>query len=81
MHRNSIFRKAYERSEKRLYIGFDYTDKVLEKSVSPHMFGVSAFSDKFLSFLNKMIVNNIEAAKKIRIFANPAVDKNETKFN
>jgi hypothetical protein len=28
-----------------------------------------------------MVFNNIEAVKKIKIFANPALDKNETKLN
>jgi hypothetical protein len=81
MHRDSIFRKAYQRKENRLFLGFDYTEKVLEKTVSSQMFGVTPFLDGFLSNLNKMLVNNIESVKKIKIFANPAVDKNEPKFN
>jgi hypothetical protein len=81
MRKDSIFRKAYGRNEKRLYLGFDYTAKVLEKTISPQIFGVSAFLDGFLEKLNKMVVNNIDAVKKIKIFANPALDKNETKFN
>lgn len=81
MHRDSIFRKAGERKEQRLYIGFNYRDKIIEKTVSPYLLGISTFMDKFLLKLDAMVFNNIEAVKKIKIFANPALDKNETKIN
>jgi len=81
MHKDSIFRKAYERKEKKLYVGFDYSKKILEKTLSPQMFGTSPFLDGFLEKLNKMVYTNVEAVKKIKIFANPALDKNGTKFN
>jgi hypothetical protein len=81
MHRDSIFRKAIERKEQRLYIGFKYRDKIIEKTVSPYLLGISSFMDKFLLKLDAMVFNNIEAVKKIKIFANPALDKNETKIN
>jgi hypothetical protein len=81
MHRDSIFRKAGERKEQRLYIGFKYRDKIIEKTVSPYLLGISSFMDKFLLKLDAIVFNNIEAVKKIKIFANPALDKNETKIN
>ena len=81
MHRDSIFRKPTELKEKRLYVGFKYKNSVIEKTVSPYLLGVSPFMDKFLSRLNAMAFNNIEAVKKIKISANPALDKNETKLN
>jgi hypothetical protein len=81
MHRDSIFRKPAELKEKRLYVGFKYKNSVIEKTVSPYLLGVSPFMDKFLSRLNAMAFNNIEAVKKIKISANPALDKNETKLN
>lgn len=81
MHRDSIFRKAGERKEQRLYIGFKYRDKIIEKTVSPYLLGISTFMDKFLLKLDAIVFNNIEAVKKIKIFANPALDKNETKIN
>lgn len=81
MHRDSVFRKSIERKERRLNLGFRYKDRIIEKTVSPYLFGVSSFMDGFLSRLNRMFFNNIEAVKKIKIFANPALDKNETKLN
>ena len=81
MHRDSIFRKSIERKENRLYLGFSYKDKIIEKTVSPYMLGVSTFMDKFLLKLDAMVFNNIEAVKKIKIFANLALDKNSTKLN
>jgi hypothetical protein len=81
MHKNSIFRKAYERGEVKPYLGFDYKEKVIERTVSPQLFGVSERFDGFLKRLNIIMVNSIESVKKIKIFANPALDKNETKFN
>jgi len=81
MNRDSIFRKSMERKENRLYVGFSYRNKIIEKTVSPYLLGVSAFMDKFLLKLDAIVFNNIEAVKKIKIFANPALDKNETKLN
>jgi hypothetical protein len=81
MHRDSIFRKPTERKENRLYLGFSYKGKIIEKTVSPYLLGISPFMDKFLLKLDNMVFNNIEAVKKIKIFANPALDKNETKLN
>ena len=81
MHRDSIFRKHIDRKEARLYVGFNYRNKIIEKSVSPHLLGISAFMDKFLLKLDAIVFNNIEAVKKIKIFANPALDKNSTKLN
>jgi len=81
MHRDSIFRKSIERKENRLYLGFSYKDKIIEKTVSPYMLGVSVFMDRFLLKLDAIVFNNIEAVKKIKIFANPALDKNTTKLN
>lgn len=81
MHKDSVFRKTFGRNEKRLYLGFDYKKVVIEKSVSNYMLRTTPFFDGFLSKLNKIVVENIEAVKKIKIFANPALDKNETKLN
>jgi len=81
MHRDSIFKKAAARKERRLYLGFFYKDKIMERTTSPYLFGVSSFMDSFILRLNNMFYNNIEAVKKIKIFANPALDKNETKIN
>jgi len=81
MNKDSIFKKSIERKEQRLYLGFSYKDKIIEKTVSPHLFGVSTFMNGFLSKLNAIVFTNIEAVKKIKIFANPALDKNETKLN
>jgi len=81
MNRDSIFRKSIERKEQRLHTGFSYKDKILERTVSPYLLGVSSFMDGFILRLDRMVYNNIEAVKKIKIFANPALDKNETKLN
>jgi hypothetical protein len=81
MHRDSVFRKTFERNEKRLYLGVDYRKVIIEKTVSNYMLRTTPAFDKFLSKLNDIVYNNIEAVKKIKIFANPALDKNETKLN
>ena len=36
MNRDSIFRKSIERKENRLYVGFSYRNKIIEKTVSPY---------------------------------------------
>jgi hypothetical protein len=81
MNKDSVFKKTFERNEKRLYVGFDYKNVIIEKTVSNYMLRTTPSFDAFLSKLNNIVYNNIEAVKKIKIFANPALDKNETKLN
>jgi hypothetical protein len=45
------------------------------------MFGANPVLDKFISDLQGYIYEHIEAVKQIKIFANPALDKNENRLN
>ena len=45
------------------------------------MFGANPIMDAFISFLQSYMYEHIEAVKQIKIFANPALDKNENRFN
>jgi hypothetical protein len=45
------------------------------------MFGANPVMDVFLSYMEDFIYEHIEAVKQIKIFANPALDKNENRIN
>ena len=80
MTKNSIFKPSFERREKRLHLGFDYKGKVLKKTLSAQMFGVNPTLDKFLTDIDAIVFEHIEAVKQIKVWANPALDKYETEI-
>lgn len=81
MIKNSIYRAAFERNEKRLHTGFDYKGKIMKKTLSSQMFQVNETLDTFISNLDEVYYELVEAVKQIKIFANPALDKYENKIN
>lgn len=81
MIRNSIYWTVYNRKDKRLHLGFRYKGQVLAKTLSNQMFGANPIMDVFLSYMEDFIYEHIEAVKQIKIFANPALDKNENRVN
>lgn len=81
MIRNSIYWPAYNRKDKRLHLGFYYKGNVLKKTLSNQMFGSNPVLDSFLAKIERYIYEHIEAVKQIKIFANPALDKNENRLN
>lgn len=81
MIRNSIYWTVYNRKDRRLHLGFFYKGQVLRKSLSNQVFGNNSVMDGFLSFMEQFIYEHIEAIKQVKIFANPALDKNENRIN
>lgn len=78
---NSPYKSTFSRNDNRLHLGFDYKDKILQKTTSNQLWGVSAIMDTFLGNLNKTIFNWIESVKQIKVWMNPALDKHENKLN
>jgi hypothetical protein len=81
MVKDSIFRPAYSRREKRTDLGFKYKDVILKKTLSTQLFNVSPIIDTFLTNLNKVVYEWFSAVKQIKIFASPALDKYDDKIN
>ena len=81
MIRNSLYWSIYNRKDQRLHLGFRYKGQVLKRTLSNQMFGANPVMDTFLSYMEDFIYEHIEAVKQIKIFANPALDKNENRIN
>jgi hypothetical protein len=81
MTKNSIFRAAFNRRQQLLNTGYDYKDKLMQKTLSNQMYGVNETLDTFLENINEVMYENVEAVKQIKIFANPALDKYERNIN
>jgi hypothetical protein len=81
MVKDSIYRDAYKRREKRLNTGYDYKDNIMKNTLSNQMFGVNSTLTKFIKSINDVVYQWVESVKQIKIFANPAVDKYENKLN
>ena len=81
MTKNSIFRAAFNRRQQLLNTGYDYKDKLMQKTLSNQMYGVNETLDTFLENINEVMYENVEAVKQIKIFSNPALDKYERNIN
>lgn len=80
MVKDSIFRPIYDRHEKRLYLGFDYKGQILKRTLSSQMFDVNETLDTYLSKIESIVYEWVESVKQIKISANPALDKYESKI-
>jgi hypothetical protein len=58
-----------------------YKNDLMKRVISNQMFGANPIMDKFIQFLQDFVYEHIESVKQIKIFANPALDKNENRFN
>jgi hypothetical protein len=81
MIRNSLYQAVYNRKDQRLHLGHRYKDDLMRRVLSNQMFGANPIMDTFISFLQNYLYEHIESVKQIKIFANPALDKNENRFN
>jgi len=81
MIRNSLYQPVYNRKDQRLHLGYAYKNNIMKRVLSNQMFGANPVLDKFISDLQGYIYEHIEAVKQIKIFANPALDKNENRLN
>jgi hypothetical protein len=77
MVKDSIFRPIYKRHEKRMHTGFNYKGQILKRTLSSQMFGANETLDTFLSKIESIVYEWVEAVKQIKISANPALDKYE----
>ena len=81
MIRNSLYQTVYNRKDKRLHLGYMYKGNLLKRVLSNQMFGANPLLDAFIAYIERYIYEHIEAVKQIKIFANPALDKNENRIN
>lgn len=81
MIRNSLYQATYNRKDQRLHLGHKYKDDLMKRVLSNQMFGANPIMDTFIAFLQSFVYEHIESVKQIKTFANPALDKNENRFN
>ena len=63
-----------------LHVGYDYRGKVLKRTMSRQMFRTNETLLGFLDYVDKTVYELIECVKRIKTFANPAMDKNERRL-
>lgn len=80
---DSLFTKIYHRCDVKLHLGYSYKTpgNFLKRVLSNQMFGSNPVVDAFLRYLEPYLVQHVESVKQIKIFANPAIHKNETDLN
>lgn len=81
MIRNSLYQPLYNRKDQRLHLGYNYKQNLMRRVLSNQMFGANPVLDMFIAYLEVFVYEHIEAVKQIKIFANPALDKNENRLN
>ena len=80
MIRNSLYWQVYNRKDQRLHLGYRYKGQILQRTLSNQMFGANPTLDGFIARIEAFLYEHIEAVKQIKIFANPALDKNENRI-
>ena len=80
MIRNSLYWQVYNRKDQRLHLGYKYKGQIMRKTLSNQMFGANPTLDGFIARIDAFMYEHIEAVKQIKIFANPALDKNENRI-
>lgn len=69
-----LYTVAKRSKDKRKNLGYDYRERVMRNSVSPHIYRNDVMRD-FLDFVNDYVYNKIQAVRKLRFFKNFTVDK------
>lgn len=80
MIRNSLYWQVYNRKDQRLHLGYKYKGQIMQRTLSNQMFGANPILDGFIARIDAFMYEHIEAVKQIKIFANPALDKNENRI-
>ena len=77
----SVFKAAYETGWDIKNTGYDYGDKLLNRTLSNYMFKNPNVKQFLEGYLNPIVVKLLNSVKYIRIFYNYAVPKDYQKIN
>jgi len=72
--KKSLYKIARTFGDERINTGYDYTDTVMKKTLSPYIFR-NATMTNFITYINDYIVNLINATKKFKVRRVYTVDK------
>ena len=78
----NLFEKARRSQDNRKNLGFNYHEEniLLKKTMMPRMF-LNENVTGFLTYINNVMVNNIDSVKIIRNFFNYTVKKDDMNTN
>jgi hypothetical protein len=76
----SLYKVATNRLTRLKNTGFDYKDKIFEKSMSPLMFA-DPTRRSIIQEMEKMVYFMVEKVRTIKTFYNYTVDKDYNKLN
>jgi len=81
MYKDSIYNKMYESSNQLTNTGFDYrSESLLNKFLSNRMYG-NPVMDGFLQKIDPYFSEMIDSVKKIQLYNNFTIDKNDGSIN
>lgn len=74
---SNLYAGAKTRKDKRLNLGFDYSEQIMQRNLSGHIQRNQTMRD-FISFLNDYLMNVINSIKKMQQWKNYTVKKEDT---
>ena len=77
---DSPYTKMKQSRDVLLHTGYDYREQVLRRTMSKQMFRTNKTLTGFLDRIGEVIYDLIENVKRIKTFANPALDRNERRL-
>ena len=77
---DSEYTKMKQSKDNLLHVGYDYRGQVMRRTMSRQMFRANATLLGFIESIDEVVYDLIENVKRIKTFANPALDKNERRL-
>ena len=78
---DSPYTKIKTSKDQLLHTGYDYRYQVMRRTLSNVLYRSNGTFTAFLDKINAVVYELIESVKRIKTFANPALDKNERRIN
>jgi hypothetical protein len=69
-----LYTVAKRSKDNRKNLAYDYKDKIMKNSVSPHIYRNDVMRD-FLDFINDYVYNKIQSVRRLKLFKAFTVDK------
>ena len=77
--RKKLYDYAKTRKDNRLNLGYDYSEDLLKNTVSDHILRNQVVND-FVAMLNDYILNLVSGIRRLKLYKNYTVKKEDTKI-
>jgi hypothetical protein len=77
--RKKLYDYAKSRKDNRLHLGYDYSEDLMRNTLSDHILRNSVMND-FTSLINDYVINLVSGIRRLKLYKNYTVKKDDTKI-